>query len=230
MKRKKKKITKKVKKTKRGKKPRKMLRGVPLVGLSELEMKSLLHQKIEQVRAALPQIKATGKEVSSGGEAIWYTEAHEVIKLYAAQFNIVGLVVRPSVSPELQPELQIIGRGVAVLKAYFDIVDTDTGYSVTGWAFGIGANLDWSGNTAQTRALKQFLLMSFGAYWTDPEQRKRDFMAMLDAVPMDKLKEMIERTSAQQEMEDFYEQNVGKEGKDGKKPKRSGHKRRNSGR
>lgn len=146
---------------------------VRITELTDFEKRALLYQKIAQVRKALPQIEATGKDVDSEtGEEINYTEAHVVFEKYQKVFDKVGLVVRPTMGFEMRPDVQVKGA-VVIVTMFFEIADPDTGYALVGPGIGMGANRDWSGNTAQTRALKQFLLTSFGAYWRDPEQQRR---------------------------------------------------------
>ena len=91
--------------------------------------------------------------------------------MYFAAFDEVGLQVRPYASSHMMPQLTI-GAGFCGILGCFEIVDTETGYSVIGWGAGLGRNGFWAANTAQTLAMKQFLISSFGANWKDPKDDK----------------------------------------------------------
>ena len=64
------------------------------------------------------------------------------------------------------PTMEMKDGRVAIAGA-FEICDTKTGFAVRGWAAGSGRNAFWALNTAQTLAMKQFLLGNFGANWRD---------------------------------------------------------------
>ncbi len=131
------------------------------------EFRVRLEKKRMQVLAMIPEVVPLGVEKDESGEVIPYTVAEDVREVYYAAFRQVGLSVQPVAGPGMMPQIILGGRLFAVAGCY-EITDIDTGYSVICWGAGLGANGDWAGNTAQTRAMKQFMLASFMANWKDP--------------------------------------------------------------
>lgn len=133
----------------------------------------LLAEKMQKVKEMIPEIPTTGESDPDPqtGETYPYTEAEKVREMYFEAFDEVGLQVRPIASSNMMPQL-MIGGGFCGIIGCFEIVDTETGYSIHGWGAGLGRNGFWAANTAQTLAMKQFLISSFGANWKDPKKEK----------------------------------------------------------
>lgn len=137
------------------------------ISLTQEELRLIaLDRKRLQVKALLPEIECTGRE-KCGDEIIPFTEAEIVREKFFAVFESIGLTICPIAGPGMMPQIAFQGRMFAVVGCY-RITDIDTGYSVISWGVGIGINGDWAANTAQTRAMKQFLLGSFETNWKDP--------------------------------------------------------------
>ena len=126
--------------------------------------------KIDRIKERVPYIEPTGecKDETTGEVLFRYTEAQHVFNIYRAECDLERLHYRPYVDANIQPKAIAIGN-MPMLIAIFCIEDLETGARIIGWGSGMGRNLDWSGNTAGTRALKQFLLTTFEANWEDPE-------------------------------------------------------------
>lgn len=154
------------KKTVKKKKTIKKKKKIIVVQTDERELRKALETKRLQVLQMLPEIPCTGEQTLEG-ETIHFTEAEKVRELYYEAFQTVRLSVSPVAAPHMMPQISFQGRLVAIVGCY-EITDIDTGYSVIGWGAGLGINADWAGNTAQTRAMKQFLLGSFMTNWKDP--------------------------------------------------------------
>lgn len=134
----------------------------------------LLLQKINNIKERVPHIEPTGecKDPQTGEVLFRFTEAQRVFEIYQSECAMEGLIYRPYYGP-LAPVAIPAGRGVFAAFP-FCVQDLETGELIAGWGFGGGMNADWSGNTAHTRALKQFLLTFFQTTWTDPEQITKD--------------------------------------------------------
>lgn len=158
---KKKETKKKAKKRAKPKQPRKRAKPDPY--------KKLL-AKIDRIKERVPYIEPTGecKDEETGEVLFRYTEAQHVFETYRAECDLERLHYRPYADANIQPKVVAIGN-MPMLIGFFCIEDLDTGARIIGWGSGMGRNRDWSGNTAGTRALKQFLLMIFKATWQDPE-------------------------------------------------------------
>lgn len=132
--------------------------------------------KIALIRDEIPDIEPTGHEVDEDTQEIifYYTEAQQVFTRYVEVLKRHNMLVRPYAEPGMMPQVSIEGRLVVVAMC-FEITDLDTGESVIGPGVGAGINWDWAANTAQTRALKQFFLTSFGATWKDPEVIRHEY-------------------------------------------------------
>ena len=133
----------------------------------ELKLRAKLEKKRMTVLAMIPEIQPTGLEADKKGELIPFTNAEDVRQRYFAVFREVGLSVAPVAAPGMMPQVSYENGMFSVAGAY-EITDTETGYSVIGWGAGCGENGHWAGNTAQTKAMKQFLLASFMCNWKDP--------------------------------------------------------------
>jgi hypothetical protein len=130
----------------------------------------LLMAKIDRIRQRVPTVEPTGacKDPDTGEILFRFTEAQNVYELYRAECEVEGLCYRPYIDEHIQPKVIAVGN-MPMLIGTFCIEDLTTGAKVIGWGCGMGRNLDWSGNTAGTRALKQFLLTIFEATWQDPD-------------------------------------------------------------
>ena len=163
MKKTKKKTKKKVKK--KTKKKRKVRR---------IDPHQLLMEKIDRIRERVPYIEPSGEETDPDtNETLFhYTEAQKIFKLYREECEAEGLHFRSYADEHIKPMVVPIGN-MPCLIGYFCIEDIKTGARIIGWGCGMGRNLDWSANTAGTRALKQFLLMTFEPTWEDPEDANK---------------------------------------------------------
>ena len=134
-----------------------------------------LWEKIARIRNRILRIEPTGKcQDPETKEVLFrFTEAQHVFETYREECKAEGLIFRPYFAVGIQPTIIPVLRGVA-LVAPFCLEDIKTGEILVGWGTGMGNNGDWSGNTAGTRALKQFLLTTFQATWRDPEQTERE--------------------------------------------------------
>ena len=134
---------------------------------TELQLRIELEKKRLKVKQLIPYIEETGESTQDeGGETYTYTVASEVRKLYFDAFEKVGLSVSTFAAPHMMPTMEMKDGRIAIVGA-FEICDTKTGFTVRGWAAGCGRNAFWALNTAQTLAMKQFLLGNFGANWRD---------------------------------------------------------------
>ena len=134
---------------------------------TELQLRIELEKKRLEVKKLIPYIEETGESTQDeGGETYTYTVASEVRKLYFEAFEKVGLSVSTFAAPHMMPTMEMKDGRIAIVGA-FEICDTKTGFTVRGWAAGCGRNAFWALNTAQTLAMKQFLLGNFGANWRD---------------------------------------------------------------
>lgn len=126
--------------------------------------------KIDRIKVRVPYIEPTGecKDENTGEVLFRYTEAQHVFNIYRAECELERLHFRPYADANIQPKVIAVGN-MPMLIATFCIEDLETGARIIGWGSGMGRNRDWSGNTAGTRALKQFLLTTFEATWEDPE-------------------------------------------------------------
>lgn len=129
-----------------------------------------IRDKIARIRDRVPYIEPTGecKDETTKEILFRFTEAQEVFRIYRQECETEGLIWRPYCAVGIQPVVVAFQRGIYTLIP-FCIEDIKTGEIIVGWGSGGGNNADWSGNTAHTRALKQFLLTTFGATWQDPE-------------------------------------------------------------
>lgn len=130
-----------------------------------------LLEKIQRITERVPQIEPTGEVIDEQTSEVLFrfTEAQNVFRTYRDECAAEGIRWRPYCAVGIQPVVTPFARGIAALIP-FCIEDIETKEIIIGWGFGVGANADWSGNTAHTRALKQFLLTTFQATWEDPEQ------------------------------------------------------------
>lgn len=138
------------------------------------QSKITLREKIARIRDRVPHIEPGGECIDPETKEVLfrYTEAQNVFEIYRAECQAEGLIYRPYFAVGIQPVIAVIGRGL-FLAAPFCIEDIKTGEILVGWGSGMGSNGDWSGNTAATRALKQFLLTTFQATWKDPEHETK---------------------------------------------------------
>ncbi len=169
--------------------------------LSQLAGRSL-KQKIDAIAERVPHIKPTGevKDPDTGEVLFRYTEAQKVFKIYRKECEAEGIRWRTYVDHFIQPKVIAVGS-MPMLIGYFCIEDIETGeVIVIGWGSGMGRNRDWSGNTAGTRALKQFLLVTFRATWEDPDDLKQE-LAMFD--PKEIL-DFTNKTGRIKEMLDYF--------------------------
>lgn len=130
----------------------------------------ILLAKIARIKEKVPYIEPTGTCTDENTNEVLFkfTEAQHVFRVYKEQCDIEGLHYRPYADEHIQPKVIAVGS-MPMLIATFCIEDIKTGARLIGWGSGMGKNGDWSGNTAGTRALKQFLLTTFEATWEDPE-------------------------------------------------------------
>lgn len=154
-------MKKKVKKVTKKRKSRRKARVDP---------QKLLLAKIDRIKDRVPRIEPTGECIDKiTGEVLFrFTEAQHVFKVYREQCEMENLAWRPYADSAIQPKAIAVGN-MPMLIGFFCIEDLETGARLVGWGSGMGANRDWSANTAGTRALKQFLLTTFEATWEDPE-------------------------------------------------------------
>lgn len=177
----------------------------PLVRLSP---EARLHHKIQAVMATVPIIECTGEEKieDENGKQIDtynYTEAPEVFRIYTEQMVRVGLTFTP-----VHIESRLDSRAYQVIVTY-RLTDVDTGFYIDIVGAGLGCNGVWSINSAQTVARKQALLNAFGASYPQPETAKkkvRKAVKMFD--PLEKMDFSPE--GVRKQMEQFYDENVGK--------------------
>lgn len=143
----------------------------------------LLLEKIKRIRVRVPQIEPTGECIDPDTKEVLFrfTEAQEVFRIYLDECAREKLIFRPYVDEHIQPKAIAIGN-MPLLLGTFCIEDLETGARLVGFGSGMGRNLDWSANTAGTRALKQFLLTTFGATWKDPEDTRNAREQLRDEV------------------------------------------------
>jgi len=177
-----------------------------------------LLKKIQRIAERVPYIEPTGGVIDEQtGEVLFrYTEAQKVFQIYRDECAVEGIRWRPYCVVGIQPVVTPFARGIAALIP-FCIEDIETKEIIIGWGFGVGANADWSGNTAHTRALKQFLLTTFNSTWKDPEQLTHQEQKEL--LKQQVTKELLEDgTLATIGQIKFWAENLGKKGdKDVKK-------------
>ncbi len=137
----------------------------------ELFLRARLEEKRHNILAIVEQIETTGEGIDDAGETYNFTVAPDVFQAYRDAFYRERLTVFPVASPELKPEMKFHGRMVGI-TGYYEITDVDTGYSIIGWGMGVGCNAFWAANSAQTLAMKQFLLISNLAIWRQPKTLK----------------------------------------------------------
>lgn len=172
-----------------------------------------LMKKIEHIKERVPYIEPTGecKDENTGEVLFHFTEAQHVFRVYREQCDIEGLHYRAYADEHIQPKVIAVGS-MPMLIATFCIEDIKTGARLIGWGSGMGRNADWSGNTAATRALKQFLLTTFEASWEDPEnpaltreQQKQELKAeVLRELKASGILAQIEGISARIEMANHF--------------------------
>ncbi len=215
---KKKQKSKKKAKTKRKPNPI-IVKEVEDLSLVKLTRNDILVMRIERKRLAVkklvPEIPCSGTDELEG-ESIPYTEAEVVREKYYTAFEEVGLTVCTYAEPGLAPQMMFQNRQFAIL-GYYKITDVDTGYSVIAWGFGVGANYDWAGNTAQTRAMKQFMLSNFMGNWKDPSNQQ--IKAVRREVQNCDVTEFINSTSGQiaEKLGDYFEASLTEKKKKGGK-------------
>lgn len=177
----------------------------------KIDPQKLLLQKIHRIRKRVPEIVPTGECVDPDTkETLFrYTEAQHVFEVYRAECDRERLHYRPYADASIQPKVIAVGN-MPMLIATFCIEDLDTGARLIGWGSGMGANRDWSGNTAGTRALKQFLLTTFEATWRDPEDPRATREQMKEEV----IRELeADGTLSRIEQLKFWAQTFGQKGK-----------------
>ena len=196
----------KKKKTKK-KKVKQQLRAKP-----RIDPQKLLLEKIDRIKERVPYIEPTGecKNPDTTEILFRFTEAQHVFNVYRTECDIEGLHYRPYADASIQPKAIAIGS-MPLIIGTFCIEDIKTGARIIGWGSGMGANRDWSGNTANTRALKQFLLTTFEANWEDPENPSQS-KEQLKAQVIQELE--ADGTLATIEQMKFWAQNLGKGKKD----------------
>lgn len=184
-----------------------------------------LQQKIARIRNRLPHIEPTGecKDKETGEVFFRFTEAQKVFEIYRGECEAEGLIFRPYFAVGIQPAIIPVLRGVA-LVAPFCIEDIKTGEILVGWGTGMGNNGDWSGNTAGTRALKQFLLTTFQATWRDPEQTEREIIRAEANQIMSVAKTTGEILTAVDELTGYFDKQF-KNSKKKKRSKKNAHKK-----
>lgn len=184
-------------------------------------LKDSIRIKIARIRDSMPCVEPTGecRDPDTNELLFKFTEAQKVFTLYRQLCQAEGLIYRPYFAVGIQPTIVPIGRGVA-LVAPFCIEDTATGEILVGWGTGMGMNADWSGNTAGTRALKQFLLTTFQSTWQDPEDLSRSEQKEL--LKAEVVKELeADGTLAKIEMLKFFGQPIKKGKNDVKNTRKS---------
>lgn len=155
---------KKTKKKTKAQKPQK--RKKRKVILTESECRVRFHQKILEVMNRHTEIECSGRGVDFDGNEYGYTEAEVVFREYGRSMRDLGLTCIPI------EKTAVLGKTAYMIQAKYKLTDTDTGYSEIITGCGLGTNGQWAANTAQTLALKQALLETFGASWPQPEEYK----------------------------------------------------------
>jgi len=179
----------------------------------KLTPQQILLAKIHRIKERVPYIEPTGecKDPETDEVLFRFTEAQHVFDVYREQCNMERLHWRPYADASIQPKAIAVGI-LPMLIATFCIEDLDTGARLVGWGSGMGANRDWSGNTAGTRALKQFLLTTFEATWQDPEQLNRN--EQKEALREEVIRELeVDGTLSRIEQIKFWAQTLGQKGK-----------------
>lgn len=203
----KKKVTKKAKKkAKKSSKPTTRKRAKP-------DPYKKLLAKIDRIKERVPYIEPTGecKDENTGEVLFRYTEAQHVFETYRAECDLERIHYRPYADANIHPIVVAVGN-MPCLIGFFCIEDRETGARLVGWGSGMGRNLDWSGNTAGTRALKQFLLMTFEATWQDPENPTITRQQEKDLLRAEVIKELdADGTLANIEQVRFWATQFGKE-------------------
>jgi len=202
-------MTKKTKKKAKKKTPKKL----PLRKRAKPNPHKILRAKIKRIKERIPYIEPTGecKDENTGEVLFRYTEAQHVFETYREQCDLEGLSYSPYADANIQPKVVAVGN-MPCLIGFFCIEDVKTGAIKVGWGSGMGRNLDWSGNTAGTRALKQFLLTTFEATWQDPENPTITRQQEKDLLRAEVIKELdADGTLAKIEQLQFWAQNIGKE-------------------
>jgi len=171
----------------------------------KINPKLLLLKKISRIRARVPQIEPTGECIDPDTKEVMFrfTEAQYVFEIYLDQCAREKLIFRPYVDEHIQPKAIAVGN-MPLLLGTFCIEDLETGARLVGFGSGMGRNLDWSANTAGTRALKQFLLTTFGATWKDPEDTKNAREQLKEEVKNELIADGT--MSAIDELKNFYGQ------------------------
>lgn len=153
---------KKAKKKAKAKKPQKRK-----VILTEAECRVRFHQKILEVMNRHTEIECSGRGVDFDGNEYGYTEAEVVFRQYGQSMRDLGLTCIPI------EKTAVLGKTAYMIQSRYKLTDTDTGYSEVITGCGLGTNGQWAANTAQTLALKQALLETFGASWPQPEEYRK---------------------------------------------------------
>jgi|TARA_R100000501_G_C2620416_1_gene113673 hypothetical protein len=135
--------------------------------LPDRELKARFARKCFHVMHLVPEIDCTGIDDE---REYAYTEAHHVYRRYREAFAEVGLTIMPVLDDKTQ--LLHLGRGMFQATVVYEVTDIDTGYSERGIGVGLGINGVWAANSAQTRAMKQFLIQTFLASWQPPPDLK----------------------------------------------------------
>lgn len=165
--------------------------------LTELQMRAMLEHKRLSVMEEVGHVESTGEGFDSSiGEPYPFTKAGHVFEKYREAFLANGLTILPVARPDLQPQVMTLFRGVGII-GYYEITDVDTGYSVVGWGIGTGSNEFWSGNSAQTRAMKQFLLNAGLASWHDPDENEQQ---RIKKAVYEQARELLRRMGVEQQM------------------------------
>lgn len=130
----------------------------------------LLLAKINRIRERVPYIEPTGecRDPDTNEVLFRFTEAQHVLEIYREQCEMEKLHFCSYADKDIQPKAIAIGN-MPMLIGFFCLIDLETGARHIGWGPGMGSNRDWAANTAGTRSLKQFLLMTFEPTWQDPE-------------------------------------------------------------
>lgn len=134
--------------------------------LTEAECRVKFHQKILEVMNRHTEIECSGRGVDFDGNEYGYTEAEVVFREYGGSMRDLGLTCIPI------EKTAVLGKTAYMIQAKYKLTDTDTGYSEIITGCGLGTNGMWAANSAQTLALKQALLETFGASWPQPEEYK----------------------------------------------------------
>jgi len=220
----KKKAKKKIKKkTSRKKTPRKRLDPLNQLNTATPE----LHRKKLEIMAVVPIMPCSAITKDRFGLMFAHTQASKVFYRYSEECRLRKLVISMVDCQISEAAYDTPNGKVSCSRAVckFRIIDVESGESEFFYGSGLGDNLVWSDNSAQTIAFKQALLMYFFTAWPQPTDyteviRKEleslegeEFIKAMGSILPAKQLDVLTRAGAIQELKNYF----GKSTKKGKK-------------